>query len=124
VDQGVHLPEIIQADEAIDLRNLLRQLGPVLVHHAAGDHQLFDPSFLGRGRFQDRVDGLLFSLLDEAAGVDDHRLRLLQLRDDLMAPFPKLAEHDLAVDPVLGAAKTDHPHPVGLVVSFHERGRV
>ncbi len=84
------------------------QPGPVPFHvTAGGDDPLprvlaFQPEDLGQGRF-----GLLAGRSDETAGVDDDRVGLLGPAGEGIAGRFERAEHDLAVDEVLGAAEAD-----------------
>jgi hypothetical protein len=52
---------------------------------------------------QDRVDRLLLRGVDESAGVDDENIRRRAIGGDLVAGLFGQAQHDLAVDEVLGA---------------------
>src|ERR1035438_9432303 len=47
----------------------------------------------------------LLGRVDEGAGVHDHHVRVLGIRNDLHAGLVEVTDHDLAVHEVLGAAK-------------------
>jgi len=90
----------------VDTGDLLADTSAVELRHAAGDDQRL-PRPLVACEGVDGVDGLLLALLDEAAGVDDDRIRVARLDHR-----QKLAAHEqplevLAVDVVLGAAEGD-----------------
>src|SRR5690606_28606575 len=55
-------------------------------------------------------DRLLLGLFDEAAGVDDDGVGVVDRGGQLVAGLAQLTQHDLAVDAVLGAAEADHAH--------------
>ena len=62
------------------------------------------------GHVQDGLDGLGLGGVDEAAGVHDDGVGLLR-RDQLEPRGPGLAEHPLAIYPVLGAPELDQRDP-------------
>ena len=105
---------MIESDERVDLRNRLLQIASVLLHHATGDDQPFDALVLALGNFEDRVDRLLFRSVDEAAGVDDHDIGLVEIvRDRDVRLLAELSQHDLGIDEILGASEGDHPDTSG-----------
>src|SRR5262249_49121922 len=71
-------------------------------HQAPGPAALLLPRHL-----QDGVHGLLLGAVDEGAGVHDDHVGGRRVRHHLVAAGLELADHDLAVDQVLGAAEAD-----------------
>jgi hypothetical protein len=120
----VHVTQIVQTDEAVDLGDLPSQIERIPIGHAAGHQDLLHATLFRSGDLQDGIDRLLFRLLDETAGVHDDRFGISDVVDDAVPPLAQLAEHDLAVHPVLRAAQTDHAHPLGWFLLCHERRRV
>ena len=57
---------------------------------------------------ENRLDGFLLRGIDERAGVDDEHVGLAGIRGDLHAAPGGVAEHDLGIDEILGAAERDH----------------
>jgi hypothetical protein len=123
LDHVAHLAELVEPDEAVDLGDLAGELVAEAVDHAAGHQDLLDPLPLPSHDLEDRVDRLLLGLLDEGAGVDDHRVGMVEVLDDLVAAARQLAQHDLAVDEILRAAEADHAH-TGRTDGFRHGGRV
>ncbi len=121
IDDRLDLEQRVERDEAVDLGNVARQLLAEAVHHAAGDQELADPLALARRHLEDGVDRLALGLVDEGAGVDDHRLGALHVGGDRVPAAGQLAEQDLAVDAVLGAAETDQTDAGGGLGTCHSR---
>ena len=116
------LAQLVEPDEAVDLRDLALELVAVAVHHAAGDEELrAGAALLARRHLEDGVDRLALRLVDEGAGVDDHGLGRVGVGHDLVAATRELAEQDLAVDEVLGAAEADQADGGGTGRGTHER---
>ena len=96
------------AQDVVDLRNLARQLIRVALGQAASDHQLLaGPVGLELRHLQDGVDALLARGIDEAAGVDHDDVGLVGAIYNLVTTRVGGSEHELAVDPVLGATEGD-----------------
>src|SRR6185312_3287140 len=101
-------PDLVGADEVVDLRHLVRQLFRVALGQAPGHHQpLAGAGLLVARHLQDGVDRLLLRLADEAAGVDHDDLGRPGLGHQLVAGLGRVPEHDLGVDAVLGTAEGD-----------------
>ena len=101
-------PDLVGADELVDLGHLGRQLLRVALGQAAGDDQpLARARLLVAGHVEDRVDRLLLRLADEAAGVDDDDVGGLGIGDQTVAGVGRVAEHDLCVDAVLRTTEGD-----------------
>ena len=96
------------AEHCVDLGNLTPQFVAITLGQAARhDEPRAVPVALLRGHLQNRVDRLLFGGVDERAGVDDQHLGALGVGGDLVAGVAGHAQHDLAVDEILGAAETE-----------------
>ena len=107
--QRADVAQLVEGDEPVDLRDLVAQLPAVAIDHAAGHQQLADVTVgLAARHVEDRLDGFFLGFVDEAAGIDDHRVGVAVVLDDLVTLARQLAEHDLRVDPVLRAAQADH----------------
>src|ERR1051325_953585 len=103
-----NLADLISADEGVDLRHLCAQLLAIALDEATGDDEALGPSLgLQPRRFQNSVDRFLLGRLDEAAGIDDHRVGLSSIRRNLITGLLELAHHDLAVHQILRTAQTD-----------------
>jgi hypothetical protein len=101
-------PHLVGAEEVVHLGHLLGQLLGVPLGEAAGYHQaLAAPALLVAGHLQDGVHRLLLGLPDEAAGVHHDHLGVGGVRHHPMAGVGEVPEHDLGVDPVLGAPERD-----------------
>ena len=105
--QVIYLSKLVEANEAVDLWNRRGQFRSELIHHTASDQQPSATAGLSRRCLQDGIDRLFSRLLDEAAGVDDDRFGRVDVVDDVVALPAQLAQHDLAVDAILGATETD-----------------
>ena len=110
-DLGVRL----EADDRVDLGQLLRELLGVALRHAPRDEErarrrvavVLEPR-----RGDDRRDRLALGVLHKGAGVDDHDVGVLGRGDDLEPVALQVAEHHLGVDRVLWTAEG---HERGLV---------
>ncbi len=107
LDDRLDLAQLIERDEAVDLRNLPQQLLAVAVDHATRDQELRHPPTLARCDLEDGVDRLPLGLIDEGAGVDDHGLGPVEVGRHLVSRPAELAQEDLRVHQVLGAAQAD-----------------
>ena len=104
-NEAVHLG---RAEEEVDLGELARELGLVALDHASnGDDRLARAVGLAAPGVDDRVDRLLLRRVDEAAGVDDDHVGVIELGRELTAVIREQREIALAVDRVLVAAKRD-----------------
>ncbi len=101
------LLELVEAEEVVHLRDLGRELGPVLLDHAPRDDDPVDlPRLLPADLLEDGVHRLLLRLVDEPAGVDDDDPGGVGVAE--RQPLaPEVAEHHLGVDEVLRAAERD-----------------
>ncbi len=100
--------ELVGADEGIHLGHLFADVAAVALDQASGDDQLLRAAdFLVFGHFEDGIDGLLLSRIDEAAGVDHKHVGLVRMRRELVAARHKLAHHDLAIYQIFGTAQAD-----------------
>ena len=63
------------------------------------------------GGFQNGVDGLLFSGIDESAGVHDEDIRFGGVGGDFKSLGFCGAEHDFGIDEIFGAAEANHTNP-------------
>ena len=101
------LLQLVEAEEGVDLGDLVGELAAVLLDHAAGDDDAVDLApLLALDLLEDRLDRLLLGLVDEPAGVDDDDARL-GVRHDRVPRALQMPEHDLGVDEVLRAAERD-----------------
>ena len=85
----------IAADAQYHIRfgDLPGQLLAVALRQAAGDrHTLEVPLALGGAAFQYRIDGLLFGVLDEPAGIDDDRIAFGHIVADRKALLGQLRQ--------------------------------
>ena len=99
---------VLRPREQVHAVELPAQLRLVAVHDAAHhDDPLQDPTLLEELQVQDRVDVLLYRILDEGAGVDDAHPGVLGILDNAMALERKASHQRLAVHTVLGTA---HAH--------------
>ncbi len=104
---------IEHADHRVDARGPLQHLGPVTLHQAAGDHHpLQFAAVLLLDGLGDDFQRFLLGGLQEAAGVDHHRIGLLvgvhgDRRDAVLGEQP---EHLLGVHEVFRAAEGDEGH--------------
>ena len=55
----------------------------------------------------DHAERLLPRRVDEPAGIDDHQVGRLRVRDERVAVLGQQPEHPLGIDQVLGAAQAD-----------------
>ncbi len=100
--------EFVGADQRVHLGQLFPDVRPVALHQAARHDQLLRlAGLLVRGHFENRVDRFLLGRVDETAGVDDEHVGLVRVGGELMPARGELAHHDLAIDQVFGASKTD-----------------
>ena len=94
--------------EPIDPRLLGQELGLVPLDEAAGDdHPAALSVVLEPHGVLDLGHRLGLGGLEEAAGVNDDRVRRRRVRRDRQSILGQQAEHPLAVDEVLGAAEAD-----------------
>ena len=76
---------VVDAENVVDLRDLLGQLRSIALAQAAADDE-FRPVRQTR-HVEDRIDGLDFGVVDEAAGVHQDNLGLAWIGNDLAAGF-------------------------------------
>ena len=81
----LHLAQLVEADEAVDLGDLALQLLAVAVDHAPGHQQPLAAACLAGRHLEDGVDRLPAGILDEAAGVDDGVSAEVGVAGDLVA---------------------------------------
>ena len=105
---------VVEAEDGIGLRQLVGQLASVALGQAADRHHgRRTAGLLQVGDGEDRVDRVLLGHLDEAAGVDQHGVRVLGIVDQLPAVRREPARHLLGVDLVAGAPEGDDSHLLG-----------
>ena len=98
-------------DDKINLGNIFQNFLAITFHQATGHHEpLGGACLLVLGHFEDRVDGLAFGRVDEAARIDDENVGIFRQRGQFEALARQDAEHDFAVHEILGTAQTDHSH--------------
>ena len=92
-----------RAKHAVDLRHLVHDLLLIALRETAGDEDLPDTALLfERAHRQNMVDGLFLGRIDETAGVDDHQLRPIGIRQNFISGLPQQIEHLLGVDLIFG----------------------
>jgi hypothetical protein len=109
-DHGGDLVEVADPDPGVHTGVAAAELGPRPLGIAAGHDDLASaPPFA----FQGRGDGLLGFYArrpDETAGVEDDDVGLLGIGGEAEAVRRQVAQHDFAVDQVLGAAEGDQAY--------------
>lgn len=85
VEEFRDLTQLAGAEERVHLRQLLKDLIPMLLHEAPGDVEFFAVFGDARG-VQDRVDRFFFSGFNEGAGMNDDRFGVFRLFDDAVTP--------------------------------------
>lgn len=105
--QGRHdVAEAAGAHDAVDLRQLIQDIGLIPLAQAAGDENLLNfPGVLQLGGGENGVNGLAFGAVDKAAGVDDHHVAAGAVLLDGDAGLETQGHHLLGVHPVLVAAQ-------------------
>ncbi|MEZ6191196.1 MAG: hypothetical protein R3C45_07880 [Phycisphaerales bacterium] len=78
---------------------------------AAGDDQAFEFALTFQlGSLLDLMHRLVFGRFEEPAGIHDHGVGVLTVRDRDQPVLGELAEHFFGVHEVLGAAQADKGH--------------
>ena len=96
------------AEDGVDAVEAFLELGAVPLGEAAGDDDGLEATLAFEvDHGADGVQGLLFGGLEEAAGVDDDDVGLLVVGAEVEPTLGEVAQEDLAVDEVLGAAEGD-----------------
>ena len=96
------------AEEQVDLGQRFDELRFVAFDHAAdGDDGLTPSDALESRRFDHRVYRFFLGGVDEAAGVDDDEVGVIELRRMLGGVVGQLREIALAIDRVLVATERD-----------------
>ena len=98
------------AEIVVDLRNFGAQVIGITFRQTADNEQPFDFSgLLGRCRPQDHLDGLLFGIADESAGIDYHDcgVRAVAVEVHLVTGGCQTGHEVFAVDRVFRAAEGD-----------------
>ena len=101
-DAGV----VVEAEHGVGLGQFGGKVGAVPLGQTA--HRDDRPDVAARpqvGGLQQRIDGVLLGLLDEAAGIDDHRLRHRRVIDQLEALGVQTSGELFRVDLVAGAPR-------------------
>jgi len=94
------------AHKGVHLRKLRENLVPVPLGQAACHYDFPElPGLLELRHLQDVLYGLAFGAINEAAGVDYHRVGFFRLGNHAVAGLGDQREHLLAVYKVFGAAK-------------------
>ena len=98
-----------RAEHTVDLRHLVHDLLLIALGQTAGDENLPDTALLfERAHGQNVVDGLFLGRIDETAGVDDHQLHPIGVRQNFISGLPQQIEHLLGVDLIFGTTERDH----------------
>ena len=112
-DEAGELAVLIDAQEQINLRNLLEKILFVPLGQAACHHQQAAAAgFLELGHFQNGIDGFLLGGLDEAAGVDHEDIRLFGIGGEQKAVLLQEAQGRFGIHPVLVAAQGDDAYGI------------
>ena len=113
----MHGSDLINPQQAVDLRDIAHQLLRIALGQAAGhaQHSAF-PGLLVSGHLEDGVDGLLLGGLDEPAGVDQQHLRLGRKLCQLKPVPHQELQHLLGVHAVLDTAQRNN-------ANLHHRNR-
>ena len=93
------------SDDAVDLGNQRAQLFAVALRQTTGYDQLLAGAFHARV-CQDRLGRFRLRRIDEGAGIDHDRIRVSRIGNQIPTGQAELADHDLGVDQVFGAAQT------------------
>ena len=108
---GEHFVEpgvVGHAHDAVDFGDLVEQRVRIALREAARDEQPLQAAGLFVLRhFKDGVDGFLLGRLDEAAGVDEDRVGLGRIGDDLHAARAQHPQQVFRIHAILGAAQRD-----------------
>lgn len=106
-----NIPVGAEAQHAVAFGQLGHQFLLVPLGQAAGDDDALNPPLLFQlGEFQNILDGFLFGVLDEAAGVDNHHVRQAAFRHQFKAGLLQLGQHQFRIHLVLRAAERYHSH--------------
>ena len=101
---GFHdVAQVVDAEVFVHFGDLFPQFFPVAFGQAAHDEQVVDTAFgLRVGECEDRVDGLLFGVADESAGVDydDPGVRFVRVVDDFETVALQLRHQVFRIDEV------------------------
>ena len=111
--------DLAEADDVVNLRDGLAQRLPVALGEAPSDDQ--PPALAGLlevGGLPDKIERFLLRLLDEAAGVDDDDLRVLNVGADDAAGLGDAPHEPLGIHEVLGATQADDTDGFGQVFSL------
>ena len=118
-----HLFVLMRAGDGEDLRVMLADVIRLGAQAAGDDH-----AAVCRQGFADGVEAFGFGAIEEAAGVDDHRVRSGVIGRDGVAFGAQAGQDALAVDQGFGTTKADHAD-AGLAVAggfadFGARGEI
>ena len=106
VDYLVDIAVCADADDRINLGNLLKYLVAVALGEASGDNDRADESvFFEADHLQNCVDSLLLGGVDKRAGVDYNCVEALEIVRIFKSGVLKLCKHQLTVDLILRAAE-------------------
>jgi hypothetical protein len=96
----------VEAEDGVGLRERSCELGAVALGEAADGHDGLRPAFVAQlGRGEQGVDRVLLGGVDEAAGVDEHRVGARRLGDDVPPVEGEPGRELLGVDLVARAAQ-------------------
>ena len=125
INQRPHLLHLVNAHEHIHLGHQLGQLVTITLRHAPGHDESLTPTrgFAQGAVLQNGIHRLLLCGVDEGTGVDDHRVGLGRIVDDLDAFSEERSEHDLGVHQVFGASEGNESHTAGTGDRFFRRSR-
>ena len=124
MDDRDDVRDLVEADERVDLRQLDAALGTfddgqgalVALGHATSDDKLL--AFLAGGGLAvahhiNGFEGFVLRRVDEGAGVDDDHVGFRGVGSHGHAGLGEVADHDLGIDQVLGAAKGNEAYFYG-----------
>ena len=110
VKEGACALDLIEAKEGVDFGKLGGEIGGVTLREAPSDNKLL--SGLGTMEstavcLEDCTDALLLGGINEAARINQNHIGIVGLGGELIAVEFGIAEHDLGIDEIFGAAKAD-----------------
>ena len=102
------------ANERVNLRDFIEHLLLITLRETACHHKALDRAILFQLRhLKDAVDCLALCILNKAAGVHDHEIRIIGIVREQEACILKLCEHDFRIHLVFGAAEGYHSDFIG-----------
>lgn len=102
---------LVQSDDGVDFGDFVGQGLSHAFGQTAGDDDFFDAMlFLLFDGAADGVHGLFFGRSDEAAGINDNRIRIVRIGADDEIRFADAGEHNFAVHDIFRASQCDESH--------------